>query len=118
MEKEFLLIIERASIQVTRSHDNEVGNTGRRRGRGYVKENVPKLLTKMLRTCFKRFHDVVEAHGVLLGHFQRVKRIYKGESTQLASVVIITQESFVVAPYTLYEESDVWTVIQRVVSLF
>lgn len=96
MEKEFLLIIERASIQVTRSHDNEVGNTGRRRGRGYVKENVPKLLTKMLRTCFKRFHDVVEAHGVLLGHFQRVKRIYK-------------------APYTLYEESDVWTVIQRVV---
>ena len=78
MEGEFLLIIERASIQVTRSCDQEEGHSGRR-GRGHVRKNVPKLLTKMLKICFERFRNVVSAHTVLLGHFNRTKRIYKGE---------------------------------------
>ena len=78
MEREFLLIIERASIQVSRKYDQEQGRTGVRRGRGYVRDNVPKLLTKMLKSCFVRFQNVVEAHEVLLGHLNRVKRMYKG----------------------------------------
>lgn len=80
MEKEFLLIIERASIQVTHSYDLEEGHTGRR-GRGLVRENVPKLLTRMLQSCFERFRHVVAAHCVLLSHFQQSKRIYKGQCT-------------------------------------
>ncbi len=79
MEKEFLLIMERASIQVTRSYDNETGITNRRKGRGYVRENVPKLLTKMLQICFEQFHHVVYSHRVLLTHFNRTKRTYKGK---------------------------------------
>lgn len=76
MEKEFLLIIEKASIQVTHTRDQEEGAVGRRRG--LVRENMPKQLTKMLQICFGRFRAVVSAHCTLLGHFQRTKRTYKG----------------------------------------
>jgi len=79
MESQFLLIIERASIQVSRAQDQEEGQRGRK-GRGYVKENVPRLLTKMLQICFARFQNVVHAHEILLTHLQRVKRMYKGGS--------------------------------------
>jgi hypothetical protein len=78
MQREFLLIIEKAAIQVSRTRDAEEGHTGRK-GRGYVKENLPKQLTKMLHICFERFRAVVSAHSILLGHFQRTKRTYKGE---------------------------------------
>lgn len=77
MEKEFLLIIEKASIQVTRTRDQEEGHVGRK-GRGFVQENMPKQLTKMLQICFERFRGVVSAHTVLLGHFKRTKETYKG----------------------------------------
>ena len=77
MEKEFLLIIEKASIKVTRSRDQEEGLVGRR-GRAFVRENMPKQLTKMLQICFERFRAVVSAHEVLLSHFQHAKRMYKG----------------------------------------
>lgn len=79
MEREFLLIVERASIQVSRARDMEEGQRGRK-GRGHVKENVPKLLTKMLQSCFVRFQCVVHAHQVLLAHLHRVKKMYKGET--------------------------------------
>lgn len=82
MEKEFLLIIEKASIQVTRTRDQEEGQGGRK-GRVIVRENMPKQLTKMLKLCFERFRGVVSAHEVLLSHFQRTKRTYKGQSSRL-----------------------------------
>lgn len=78
MEREFLLIIERASIQVSRSYDQEEGHAPGRKGRGYVWENVPRLLTKMFQICFRRFRHVVDAHSILLLHLHRVKRTYKG----------------------------------------
>lgn len=77
MEKEFLLIIEKAAIQVSRIRDQEEGHLGRK-GRYYVKENQPKQLTKMLRICVEQFRAVVSAHSTLLGHFQRTKQTYKG----------------------------------------
>ena len=77
MEREFLLIIEKASIQVTHTRDQEEGHVGRK-GRGFVRENQPKQLTKMLQICFGHFRGVVSAHGKLLGHFHRAKRTYKG----------------------------------------
>ena len=77
MEKEFLLIIEKAAIQVSRIRDQEEGHSARK-GRGYVKENLPKQLTKMLQICFERFRGVVFAHNTLLTHFHRAKRTYKG----------------------------------------
>lgn len=85
MENEFLLIVEKASIQVTRTRDQEEGHVGRR-GRGPVRENVPKQLTKMFQICFERFHAVVLAHRILLSHFQRTKRTYKGQWIMLHEV--------------------------------
>ena len=78
MEKEFLLIIEKAAIQVSRTRDEEEGHMGRK-ARGYIKENMPKQLTKMLQICFERFRTVVSAHSTLLEHFKRAKRTYKGQ---------------------------------------
>ena len=49
-----------------------------RKGRGYLKENVPGLLTKVFQICFQLFCHVVSAHNVLLLHLQRVKTMYKG----------------------------------------
>lgn len=114
MENEFLLIVEKASIQVTRTRDQEEGHVGRR-GRGPVRENVPKQLTKMFQICFERFHAVVLAHRILLSHFQRTKRTYKGQWIMLHMKLTIML--FVcLAPYTLYGMSDVWVAIQQVVS--
>ena len=42
-----------------------------------VRENQPKLLTKLLQICFERFKNVVQAHGVLLTHLQRTRNVYK-----------------------------------------
>ena len=113
MEKEFLLIIEKAAIQVSRLRDQEEGLVGRK-GRGYVKENLPKQLTKMLQICFERFRAVVSAHSTLLGHFQRAKRTYKGLPDSLQAPV--QSDCSLPAPYVLYEISDVWLAIQQVVS--
>lgn len=117
MEKEFLLIIEKASIQVTRTRDQEEGQ-GARRGRVVVRENMPKQLTKMLQICFERFHAVVSAHEVLLSHFQHTKRTYKGQCSRLCVFVMMIHDCDVFqfpAPYKLYKVSDVWVAIQRVV---
>ena len=59
---------------------------GGRRGRVVVRENMPKQLTEMLQICFERFRAVVSAHEVLLSHFQRTKRTYKGQSARLCEV--------------------------------
>ncbi len=41
-----------------------------------ARENNPKFLLKLLQICFERFRSVVSAHGVLLSHLQRSKRVY------------------------------------------
>ncbi len=41
-----------------------------------ARDNNPKLLLKLLQICFERFRSVVSAHGVLLSHLQRSKRVY------------------------------------------
>lgn len=115
MENEFLLIIEKASIQVTHARDQEEGHVGRR-GRGFVRENLPKQLTKMLQICFERFRAVVSAHRVLLSHFQKTKQTYKGTVVSLVSARCCESVLCSPAPYELYEVSDVWAAIQQVVS--
>ena len=93
--------------------------------RGVVRENQPKLLTKLLQICFERFKNVVQAHGVVLSHLQRAKKVYKrSESTHThthththlccASLVKCNATHNVTA-FELYKESDVWAAIQRVV---
>ena len=56
--------------------DQEAGFTGQRM-RGVVRENQPKLLTRLLQICFERFKNVIQAHGVLLSHLQRTRNVYK-----------------------------------------
>lgn len=94
MQREFLLIIERASIQVIRSAEQQLGlpTQGRRK---VARENQPRLLLRLLQICFERFRNVVSAHSVLLGHLLRARKVYK-------------------ASYELYQESDVWAAVQNV----
>ncbi|CAI8041439.1 Exocyst complex component 4 [Geodia barretti] len=91
MKREFVLIVERESIRVTRQEEQEAGPLGRRA----LRDNNPKLLRKLLSNCFAKFHSVVQAHTVLLSHLHTAKKVYNGE-------------------YQIYEEVDVWQAIQHV----
>ena len=103
MEKEFLLIIEKASIQVTRTREREEGHVGRK-GRGFVQENLPKQLTKMLQICFDRFRGVVAAHTILLKHFEKTKKTYKGKTCRIQFCYVYHVNSVLQhpTPYTPY----------------
>jgi exocyst complex component 4 len=91
MKREFVLIVERESIRVTRQEEQEAGPLGRRA----LRDNNPKLLRKLLSNCFAKFHSVVQAHTVLLSHLHRAKKVYN-------------------STYQIYEEVDVWQAIQHV----
>lgn len=76
------------SVKMIRS-DQEAGFSGGR-SRGVVRENQPKLLTKLLQMCFERFKNVVQAHGVLLGHLQRTRNVYRKGETLTIKLMIAT----------------------------
>ena len=73
-------------VKTVRS-DQEAGFSGGR-SRGVVRENQPKLLTKLLQMCFERFKNVVQAHGVLLGHLQRTRNVYRKSETPVMKLMM------------------------------
>lgn len=91
MDREFLLVVERASVHVTRVAQEETSVLSQRARRG----NRPELLVRLLHYCFERFRNIVAAHSSLLVQLNRARRTFKGS-------------------YKLYQTEDVWKAIQHV----